>query len=66
MADQIRLFLDSANRGRWAVKCGDLLIRCRTKSEARRLHRIAQGDPLHPYKCVVRRWHRGKSEWSRA
>lgn len=56
--DIVSVRLDSVDRGRWAVLCGELLIRCRTKSEARRYQRVGQ-SPGNPYRCVVRRWKRG-------
>lgn len=59
MGDVIVMRLDDGNRGRWAVLCAGLLIRCRTKSEAKRYVRLGQSDEHHPYKCVVRRWRRG-------
>lgn len=58
MADRISQRIEDGNRGRWAVLVGELLVRCRTKSEAKRFFRHGQNDPMHPYKCVVRRWRR--------
>lgn len=55
-ADLIRC--DSFNRGRFAVLVnGGVLIRCRTRTEQRKLVRDS-ANPLNPYKCIARRWRR--------
>lgn len=49
---------DSFDRGRYAVLVnGGVLIRCRTKTERRKLVRDSANEG-NPYKCVARRWKR--------
>lgn len=53
------IHIDSPQRGRFAVLVnGSVLIRCRTRSEQRRLVRDSAVEG-NPYKCVARRWRRG-------